>query len=104
MADVADCKAATTPMEERLRMSHDSKVEEVDATQYWRIVGSLWYLVHTHPDLAYVVGYVSHFLQIVKRMLHYIVGTLEFGLCYGGVLEQQGCWATVTATLSTISV
>jgi hypothetical protein len=53
---------------------------------------------------AYVVGYVSRFLQVVKRILHYIVGTLEFGLRYGGVLEQQGCWATVTATLSTISV
>jgi hypothetical protein len=31
-------------------MSHDSKVEEMDATQYWRIVGSMRYLIHTHPE------------------------------------------------------
>jgi hypothetical protein len=34
-------------MEERLRLSQESTEEEVDATQYRRIVGSLRYLVHT---------------------------------------------------------
>jgi hypothetical protein len=52
-----------TPMEERLKLSRDSTTEEVDATQYRRIVGSLRYLVHTRPDLAYSVGYVSLFQQ-----------------------------------------
>lgn len=47
MAGMADCKAAATPMEERLRLSRDSKAEEVDATLYCRIIGSLRYLVHT---------------------------------------------------------
>jgi hypothetical protein len=41
MAGMADCKAAATSMEERLRLSRDSTVEEVDATLYRRIVGSL---------------------------------------------------------------
>jgi hypothetical protein len=63
MAGIADCKAATTPMEERLRLSRDSTMEEVDAMKYRRIVGSLWYLVHTRPDLAYAIGYVSRFLE-----------------------------------------
>jgi hypothetical protein len=31
----------------------------VDATQYWRLVGSLRYLAHTQPDLAFSVGYVG---------------------------------------------
>jgi hypothetical protein len=35
----------------------------VDATSYRSIVGSLRYLVNTCPDLAFVVGYVSHFLE-----------------------------------------
>jgi hypothetical protein len=50
-------------MEERLKLSHDSTAKEVDAMQYRRIVGSLRYLVHTWPDLAFAVAYVSRFMQ-----------------------------------------
>jgi hypothetical protein len=60
---LTDCNPALTPMEERLKLSRDSTTEEVDATQYRRLVGSLRYLVHTRPDLAYFVGYISRFLQ-----------------------------------------
>jgi hypothetical protein len=78
-------------MEERLRLSRDSAAEEVDATLYRRIVGSLQYLIHTRPDLTYAVGYVSRFLerpteehlQAVKKILRYITGTLQYGLRYG---------------------
>jgi hypothetical protein len=91
MVGMADCKAAATPMEERLRLSHDSTAEEVDATLYRRIVGSLRYLIHTRPDLTYTVGYVSRFLerpieehlQAMKKILRYINGTLQYGLRYG---------------------
>jgi hypothetical protein len=38
---------ATTPMEEKLRLSRESKAEEVDPMHYWRLVGSLRYLVNT---------------------------------------------------------
>jgi hypothetical protein len=63
MAGMADCKAAAMLMEERLRLSCDSTTEEVDATLYRHIVGSLRYLIHTWPDLTYAVGYVSRFLE-----------------------------------------
>ena len=77
-------------MEERLRLSRESTEEEVDATQYRRIVGSLRYLVHTRPDLAFAVGYVSRFMQrpttehqqAVKRILRYVAGTFDYGLHY----------------------
>jgi hypothetical protein len=39
MAGMADCKAAATPMEERLRLSHDNTAEEVDATLYAASLG-----------------------------------------------------------------
>jgi hypothetical protein len=50
-------------MKERLKPSHDSTMEEVDAMQYRHLVGSIHYLAHTRPDLAFSVGYVSRFMQ-----------------------------------------
>jgi hypothetical protein len=91
MAGMADCKAAATPVKERLRLSHDSTAEEVDATLYRCIVGSLRYLIHTRPDLTYAVRYVSRFLErpteehlpAVKKILRYITGALQYDLRYG---------------------
>jgi hypothetical protein len=62
LAGLTNCNPFLTPMEERLKLSRDIATEEVDATQYRRLVGSLRYLVHTQPDLAYFVVYVSRFL------------------------------------------
>jgi hypothetical protein len=53
-------------------------------------VGSLRYLVHTRPDLAFAVGYVSRFMQrpttehqqAVKRILRYVEGIVDYGLHY----------------------
>jgi hypothetical protein len=59
---LTDCNPSLTPMEERLKRSCDSTVEEVDATKYRRLVGSLRYLTHTRPDLAFAVGYISWFM------------------------------------------
>jgi hypothetical protein len=63
LAGLTDCNPALTPMEERLKLSCDSTTEEVDATQYRRLVRSLRYLTHTRPNLAFSVGYVSRFMQ-----------------------------------------
>ncbi|WVZ89972.1 LOW QUALITY PROTEIN: hypothetical protein U9M48_036317 [Paspalum notatum var. saurae] len=51
---------------------------------------SLRYLVHTRPDLAFSVGYVSRFMRrpttehrrAVKRIIRYVAGTLDHGLYY----------------------
>jgi hypothetical protein len=90
LVGLTDCNPALTPMEERLKLSRDSTTEEVDATQYRRLVGSLCYLTHTRPDLAFSVGYVSRFMQqpttehqqTVKRIIRYVAGTLDHGLYY----------------------
>jgi hypothetical protein len=60
-----------------------STEELVDATEYGSIVGALRYLVHTRPDLAHSVSYVSRFmaephvdhLVAAKRIMCYIAGT-----------------------------
>jgi hypothetical protein len=90
LAGLTDCNPALTPMEERLKLGRDSMTEEVDATQYRRLMGSLRYLAHTRPDLTFSVGYISRFMQrpttehqqAVKRIIRYVAGTLDHGLHY----------------------
>jgi hypothetical protein len=77
-------------MEERLKLSQDSEAEEEDATLYRKLIGSLRYLAHTRPDLIFVVGYLSRFMQrpmvehmtALKRVLCYVAGTIDQGCFY----------------------
>ena len=85
------CNPAYTPMEEKFKLSRESTTEEVDPTHYRRLIGSLRYLVHTRPDIAFAVGYMSRFmerpmmelLRAIKRIQCYVVGTLAYCLHYG---------------------
>jgi hypothetical protein len=63
LAGLTDCNPALTPMEEKLKLGRDNTTEEVDATQYRHLVGSLRYLAHTRLNLTFSVGYVSRFMQ-----------------------------------------
>jgi hypothetical protein len=84
------CNPCHVQMEPRLKLSKQSTQLLVDATTYWSIVGSLRYLVNTHPDLEFAVGYVSRFLEepwedhlaVVKKILCYVVGTCNWGLWF----------------------
>ncbi|KAG8650667.1 hypothetical protein MANES_07G060841v8 [Manihot esculenta] len=57
---------------------------------YRSLVGRLIYLYHTRPGIAFSVGVVSRFihspssqhLRAAKKILQYIVGTLNFRLWY----------------------
>jgi hypothetical protein len=72
-------------MEERIKLSKHSTAAKVDATRYQSIVGGLRWLTHTRPDIAFVVRYVSRFMEdpredhwtTVKRLLRYIKGSLD---------------------------
>ncbi|WVZ87388.1 hypothetical protein U9M48_034029 [Paspalum notatum var. saurae] len=64
---MGECRPNKTPMEEKLKLSKDSKAGKVDATSYRSIVGGLRYLVHTRPDLAFAVGYVSRFMAEPRK-------------------------------------
>ena len=89
-AGLAGCSPCQTPMEARLKLSKDSSAPKVDASKYRSTIGSLRYLVHTRPDLAFAVGYMSRFMEApteehqaaVKRIIRYIAGTPHFGCRY----------------------
>ncbi|KAK2630796.1 hypothetical protein QOZ80_UnG0725510 [Eleusine coracana subsp. coracana] len=92
-----NCNPCQVPMEARLKLSKDSSSPPVDATEYRSLVGSLRYLVHTRPDLAFSVGYVSRFMEephaehlaAVNHILRYIAGTCNMGLWYARKKNQQ---------------
>ena len=57
---------------------------------YWSIVGDLRYLVHMRPDIVFIMGYVSHFMEdpredhwaAVKWLLRYVKGTVDQGIVF----------------------
>lgn len=61
-----DSNATSTPVEPRLQLTKDSDEGDVDLTQYKRFIGSLRYLCHARPNLAYNVGIISIFMQKPK--------------------------------------
>jgi hypothetical protein len=78
-------------MEAHLKLSKQSMQPLVDATIYQSIAGSLRYLVNIHPDIAFVIGYMSHFLEepredhlaAVKHIVRYVAGTSNWGRWFG---------------------
>ncbi|XP_040251431.1 secreted RxLR effector protein 161-like [Aegilops tauschii subsp. strangulata] len=85
-----DCHVVHAPMEARLKLSKESPEKVVDATLYHSIIRSLGYLVHTRPDISFIVRYLSRFMEApasdhlaaVKHLLPYIAGMLTHGCVY----------------------
>ena len=55
------------PLEQNVKLSADIGDEIEDPTMFRRIVGSLIYMTVTRPDLSYVVGLVSQFMQMPRK-------------------------------------
>ena len=58
-----DCKPAPSPFQSGVKISATCTSLEVDATLYLQLVGSLLYLSHSCPDLSFVIGCVSRYMQ-----------------------------------------
>eukprot|EP00253_Pinus_taeda_P025698 PITA_25698 len=84
------CNPVTTPMEQNLKLTSIEGKEFEDATKYRQLVGSLNYLTTTRPDISFLVGILSKFMQkpceghwfAAKRVLKYLKGTQAFGVKY----------------------
>jgi hypothetical protein len=94
-----DCNASKTPLPAGFKLRKDTQTPLVDKTLYQRMIGKLKFLTHTRYDIAFVVNLVSHYmthpqqahLKVVKCILRYIKGTLDFGLFYPKRSELTLC-------------
>ena len=77
-------------MSSSAKLSRDAAGVEVDPTLYWSMISSLLYLTASRPDIAFSVGVCARFqvapkeshLTAVKRIIHYINGTSDYGIWY----------------------
>jgi hypothetical protein len=85
-AGLTGCNPCAAPLESRTKMSKISEAPLVDATEYRSLVGGLRYLLNTRPDVAFAGRFLEEphedHMAMVKHILRYVAGTLEFGLIY----------------------
>jgi hypothetical protein len=87
---MSDCNPVATPIELDAKLSKLERGEVVNSKTYRSMIGSLRYLTCTKPDIAFIVGVASRFmedpryphLKAVKRILRYVKGTKDLGLFY----------------------
>jgi len=92
MYGLIEAKPSTTPSDVSVKLTKDDGVSKpVDQINYQSMVGSLLYAATaTRPDISPAVGAVSKFnscpteahLTAVKRILCYLMGTINLGLLY----------------------
>ena len=94
---MVDCKPISMPLDQNLKLRADEGQVLEDVTMYRKIVGSLIYLTISRPDLSYIVGLESQFMQLPRKphldamrcTLHYVSATLDYALFYEAGTELQ---------------
>ena len=83
-------KLQKTPMSTTTKLDKDEKDKCVDIKTYRGMIGSLLYLTASRPNIMYSVSLWARFqcsskeldLDAVKRILKYLLGTINVGLWY----------------------
>ncbi|XP_020987637.1 secreted RxLR effector protein 161-like [Arachis duranensis] len=78
------------PMHPNIKLDKDEHGRDVDETRYREMIGSLMYLTSSRPDIIQSIGVFSRFqtkpkeshLLAVKRIIRYILGTIDYGLWF----------------------
>jgi hypothetical protein len=79
-----------SPIIPGFKISRDRNGDFVDETYYKQLVGSLMYLTTTRPNMVFVTCLTSRYmekpmeihLQVAKRALRYLKGTVNYGIHY----------------------
>ena len=73
-----------------MKLSKDESGVNVDPTLYRNMIGSLLHLTASRPNICYSVGVCARYqsdpkeshITIVKRIIRYVSGTLDYGVWY----------------------
>ena len=85
-----NAKQMATPMSTACYLDKDEVGQSIDMKQYRGMIGSLLYLPASRPDIMFSVCMCARFqsnpkqshLSAVKRIMRYLLGTINFGLWY----------------------
>ena len=94
---MSDSKPAKTPMHPTCILEKEEVSNKVCQKLYRGMIGSLLYLIATHPDILFSVCLCARFqsdprethLTAVKRILRYLKGTTNLGLMYKKTSEYK---------------
>nr|GEY87230.1 uncharacterized mitochondrial protein AtMg00810-like [Tanacetum cinerariifolium] len=83
-------EAIPTPMVEQAKLKLDLVGKPVDHTNYRSMIGSLMYVTSSRPDIMFATCMCAryhdnpneHQVSAVKRIFHYLKGTINLGLWY----------------------
>ena len=83
-----DCNPMNTSMESGVKLSKFKYKEKENPTLFKSLVGSLRYLTCTRPNILFVVGIVSYFMEtstitqmkVAKQILHHLKGISDYKL------------------------
>nr|GEW78489.1 retrovirus-related Pol polyprotein from transposon TNT 1-94 [Tanacetum cinerariifolium] len=84
------CDTVSTPMEIKDKLDLDQNGTPVDVTKYRSMIGALMYLMSSRPDIVHATCLCARYqakptkkhLKEVKRIFHYLRGTVNTGLWY----------------------
>ena len=79
-----------TPMSPNVKLTMDLLGKNVDSSLYRSMIGSLFYLTTSKPDISYSVGVCARYqanpkeshMTALKRIIKYVKTTAEFGVWY----------------------
>jgi hypothetical protein len=79
-----------TPMVTGCKLSKDDDSPDADQSSYRSMIGSLLYIISSHPGIMHAVGMVGRYqsaprqshLQAIKRIFRYLKETMTYGLWY----------------------
>ncbi|KAJ9542648.1 hypothetical protein OSB04_029154 [Centaurea solstitialis] len=95
--NMLDCNPTSTPMNVNESLRANDGTDLASARFFRRIVGGLNYLSHTRPDIAFSVSAISrfmhnptvHHLGAAKRIICYVMGTIDHGIWYSKVSNPR---------------
>ncbi|GJV26505.1 hypothetical protein Tco_1379200 [Tanacetum coccineum] len=84
------CDPCGTPMETKDKLDLNQNRTLVDATKYRSMIGALMYLTSSRPDIVHATCLCARYqakptekhLKEVKKIFHYLWGTVNMGLWY----------------------